>query len=282
MSPLLIFDLKYNFQNYKAFSAFFFGDRATTVNLNPFNTIERILPIYSGNLIGRYLSSEQYILTAIASVVILIPVVYFIFTFLKTKKVSWPIFVLTVYLLIGVMGLALYKQTIYDHYSSFLSPVLFLLLGAFIYMVSSKNLKKLRGLLLGATVIFSAVLLYFNIQNSPLFKSPNKQLQRTQDIARFVIVESNNKPFNFALIAKSNYDDAYEFYLDLYGHKPKVVPQEITDQLFVVCEDKECAPINHPKYEIAAFGWAKIETEKEFSGVKVFKLIHNPDQIKAN
>ena len=76
-------------------------------------------------------------------------------------------------------------------------------------------------------------------------------------------------------VAERNYDSAYQFYLDVYNHKPKQVPFEITDQLFVVCEDKVCEPINHPKYEIAAFGWAKIESVKDFEGVKVFKLVAN-------
>jgi 4-amino-4-deoxy-L-arabinose transferase-like glycosyltransferase len=281
MSPLLIFDLKYDFQNYKAFNTFFFGDRATTVNLNPLNTVGRVVPIYSQNLVNRYVAAEQFLLGIIISLLLLIPLLYVLFRAIKSKVLEWPLFALSVWLVFGVMGLALYKQTIYDHYSSFLSPALFLLFGSILYLIRSKIFKKFSNYLLVVYLLLTAFILFVNIQMSPLKKPPNRQLQRTQDVARFVIVESNNKPFNFALIAKSNYDDAYEFYLDLYGHKPKVVPFEKTEQLFVVCEDKECIPINHPKYEIAAFGWAKIENEKEFSGVRVFKLVPNNAQLST-
>ena len=91
-----------------------------------------------------------------------------------------------------------------------------------------------------------------------------------------MITQSGNKPFNFALLSKNNYDAAYQFYLDTYGHKPKQVPFDITDQLFVVCEDPICEPIGHAKQEISHFGWARIEQESQVLGVKVFKLVANP------
>ena len=77
-----------------------------------------------------------------------------------------------------------------------------------------------------------------------------------------------------------NYDSAYQFYLEQFGHTPKKVPAEKTDQLFVVCEDSVCQPTTSPKYEIAAFGWTAVESEQDFNGVKVYKLIHNPLQPK--
>jgi hypothetical protein len=104
---------------------------------------------------------------------------------------------------------------------------------------------------------------------------PNNQFTRTQAISDFIIQKSAGKPFNFALIAEHNYDAAYQFVLDAKGHKPLQVPFDITDQLFVVCEDAVCQPVGNPKYEIAAFGWAKVDTETDFEGVKVFKLVHN-------
>ena len=107
-------------------------------------------------------------------------------------------------------------------------------------------------------------------------KEPNRQLQRTEAVSKFVISDAEGKPFNFALLAKSNYDAAYQFYLDQYGHKPAQLPFEKTDQLIVVCEDKECNPVGNPKFEIAAFGWTLIQSEKEIDGVKVYKLVHNP------
>ncbi len=189
----------------------------------------------------------------------------------------------------GIAGLSLYKQNVYDHYSSFLNPAVFLLFGANVNLINSINSKKVNQYLRGAFLLLFLVLIIANLQISPLLKEPNRQLQRTQEVAKFVAGESGNKPFNFALLSNGNYDAAYQFYLEEYNHKPKQLPFEKTDQLFVVCEDepsspsdKVCNPVGNPKFEIAAFGWTLIEWEKEVHGVKVYKLIHNPEEPQVN
>lgn len=271
MSPLLIFDLKHNFMNYKAISTFF-GDRQTTVNLNLFNTFGRIIPIYQHNLVERYMALKNPFAGIVVSVLVLVPVILVLFQYIKRKVIYWPLMTVSLWLIIGVLGLAIYKQTIYDHYLGFLNPAPFILFGSLIFI-----LKKFKKRFIEITFFAAAILLLIlNIFQSPLKHPPNNQLKRTKDVSKFVIAEARGKPYNFALLSKNNYDDAYEFFLITYNNPPKQVPVDITDQLFVVCEDDECNPINHPKYEIAGFGWSKIESEKNFSGVKVFKLIHNP------
>lgn len=276
MSPLAIFDFKYNYQNFTAFKTFFFGDRATTVNLNPFNTLERVMPIYSENLIYRYIAGKNHWIKILVSILVLLPVFVFTFNLIKKKKFTWPYFTLSVWLLGGVMGLALYKQTVYDHYSSFLNPALFLLFGSIVNLINSIDSKKRNQYFRGIFFLLFLILVIVNLQINPLLSSPNRQLQRTQEVAKFIISQSGDQPFNFALIAERNYDAAYQFFLDKYGQKSAQLPFEKTTQLFVVCEDEVCEPVGHSKFEISAFGWAKIEWEKKASDVKVFKLVHNP------
>ncbi len=275
MSPLAIFDFRHDFMNYRAVSTFFLGDRATTVNLNIFNTLGRILPIYKDNLIGRYLSGDNPFLSWFLSLLVILPLGWVVFAKLKlAKKLSWPLLALGVWLVVGVMGLSLYKQTVYDHYLGFLNPVPFLLMGAFSALLL--NLKgKWRKLAFGVVVMVGVIVAF---QKSPLLTAPNNQLARTQAVAKYVINLSENRPFNFALIAEHNYDSAYQFYLDQYGHKPEQLPFVKTDQLLVVCEDPVCQPVVNAKYEIAAFGWTKIESQQDYQGVKIFKLIHNPEE----
>ncbi len=125
-------------------------------------------------------------------------------------------------------------------------------------------------------VVLIAVLTFINLSKTPILYSPNNQLKRTQDVTKYVIEKSGGRPFNFALLSKNNYDSAYRFYLEQYGYPPKKVPENKTDQLFVVCEDVDCNPPYSPKYEIAGFGMSKVESESGFSGVKVYKLVANP------
>lgn len=271
MSPLFIFDLKHNFMNYRALTTFF-SNRETTVNLNIFNTLERLPMIYTDSLIGRYITGDNRLLKNIVSVVILLPLVASIYLWRRGERFKWGVVALYTWLFIGVTGLVLYKQSIYDHYLGFLNPAPFMLIGA--VTISFKVFRNIDAKIAkNLFLILVIILIVGGIIRSPLLASPNNQLKRTQDIAKHIIERSDSKPFNFALLAEHNYDAAYQFYLDIYGHKPKLLPFEKTDQLFVVCEDKVCDPVGHPKYEIAAFGWTKIEFEKDFKGVKIFKLV---------
>ncbi len=279
MSPLFIFDLKHDFMNYKALSMFF-TDRQTTVNLNIFNTLNRFPLIYVDNLVGRYITLDNPIIKWTIALVIFEPlfVNFYLWKF-KKQPVNWGIFALYTWLIIGISGLVLYKQTIYDHYLGFINPAPFLIIGAITTTASlfKSSAKKIFMIVFG---IFVVALLIGEIMRSPLSATPNNQLKRTQEIAQFVIEKSGDKPFNFALIAEHNYDAAYQFYLGYYGHKPSQLPKK-EDQLLVVCEDKMCAPVGHPKHEISAFGWTKIENQQKYNGVEIFKLVHNPDEEKS-
>lgn len=276
MSPLVIFDLRHNFLNYRALTTFF-GQRETTVNLNILNTLGRIVPIYHTTLVERYITGKNLYLNMLVSLLVLSPVVWWIYQKVKKRQASYPIMVLGVWLIVGVLGLSLYKQTIYDHYLGFLNPVPFLLLGGVFYLIRKIFTGLREKILIGGFLVLAATLCIVSLQATPLKAHPNNQLKRTQEIAKYVISKSANRPYNFALLAEHNYDSAYQFYLDIYGHPPKQLPFDITEQLFVVCEDKVCQPINHPKYEIAAFGWAKVDEVSDMEGVKVFKLVKNPD-----
>ncbi len=263
MSPLAIFDLRHNFMNTKAIIAFF-SQRQTTVNLNPFNSLSRIPHVYIWNLLERYIGGDNNIIAYILSLIVIIPLL----KWLISKKKEWIYLCLGIWLIIGLLGLSLYKQTIYDHYLGFLSPVPYLLLAAFASLLNKRWQKVSFSL-------FIVVVAYFNLIKNPLLLPPNNELQRTQEVDKFIISLSGNKPFNFALLAKNNYDAAYKYYLEVYSHPPAMLPFKKTDQLFVVCEDKNCQPIGNPKYEIAAFGWAKEVKMWQILGVKVYKLVPN-------
>lgn len=268
MSPLLLFDLKHNFMNFLHISTFFTSQNSS-INLNTLATLERIIPIYKDSLISRYMAGQNQFLSLILSLAMFGVLLGEIINAIRKKKINWPYLALCTWLVVGVLGLSLYKLAIYDHYLGFLAPSVYILLGSFTTFFKDKS-----RIFLTILIIFTIG--YFNLQKSPLLDSPNNQLKRTQEIAKLIIIESGNKPFNFALIAKNNYDSAYQFYLDIYGYKPRIVPFDVTEQLFVVCEDPECSPIGHPKHEIAAFGWAKIAYVLDVYGVKVYKLIANP------
>ena len=101
-------------------------------------------------------------------------------------------------------------------------------------------------------------------------------------ITNLIISNSNNQNFNFSLLAKQNYDPPYRYILGQNNAKIVDLPNNMADQLFVVCEpfQIDCNPINNPEWSVAAFGWAKIDNQWEINGIKIFKLIHSANVQK--
>lgn len=257
MSPLFWFDIRHNFLNYRAITELFSQGGSITPNI--LENLSKIPEIYTFNLIGRYMAASNWYLSIIVGLLVL----------LAFRKNKWPILALGIWLLVGLIGLSFYKGNIYDHYLGFLNPAPFLLLGS---LATIKKGKLVTVFL----VILVVILTVLNLQKNPNLISPNRQLQRTQEVSKFILGKSQGQDFNFALLSQNNYDAAYQFYLDLYGNKPKMVPFDKTNQLFVVCEDQVCDPTHSPKYEVAAFGMSKIEWLENYAGVKVYKLLPNP------
>jgi 4-amino-4-deoxy-L-arabinose transferase-like glycosyltransferase len=271
MLPLILFDFKHDFLNFHAFEAILLGKNETVAQTGLFG---KIWPIYQEKLIGRYMVGGNWWLSLIVAVGLLLPIIFGVYQKISKKRDFWVIGLLALWLFLGLIGAAFYRGEIYDHYLGFLSPLPYLLLAALVAIINYSRLK------IFCAIGIVAVLGYFNIVNNPLRFEPNRQLQRSQDVAAFVVSEAGGTDFNFALLSKNNYDAAYQFFLK-DSPNVKQLPDMKTNVLFVVCEDVICDPVGNSKFEIAAFGWTQIEWERDLSGVKVFKLVPNPDQPKS-
>ena len=279
--PLFLFDWKHDWRNWRAL-ADFFTDRQTTVNLNLINTGDRIGRMIS--LIGRQLwpgtSGVKLLLLAIGLVVS----VKQLWGKLRFRQAEAGVLAVWLWLLFGIVGLAMYKQTVFDHYYGFLYPAPVLLLAftvdklwhwsSFWPQMSCYPRAKAA---VGWLIVLLAV---FGWLSQPYFRQPpEKQWQKTQAVADLIIKQSQGQPFNLALLAEHNYDEGYRFALE-YRHAPLVEidptrPETITEQLFVVCEDTDCQPIANPQSEIALFGWARVDQQWQLPwGVQVFLLKH--------
>ena len=267
--PLVWFDLRHGFLNYHAFQKFF-GDRQTTVNFKIYKALPNFWPLWE-KIVNDVLAGQNFLLGRFLAIGFVIAAIIKRNVVFKNNN-----FLLTItWLFFGLLGLGLYKQHIYDHYFGFLFPVIFLFLGYFLTLLFNWGLV---GRWLGGFIFL--ILLIVNLQLNYLRTAPNYQYQRTQEIDQMILKEAKNKPFNFALLAQRNYDAGYTYFFQYWKSNivfvdPQKADETITDQLFVVCEDKICEPLANPKAEIAMFGWAKIENEWQFPwGVRVFKLIH--------
>lgn len=269
VAPLVWFDLRHNFINYKAFHKFF-TVRQTTVNLKVYKAIPNLWPLWQ-MMVTRLLAAREIIWGKWLAVLLIAGLV--------GQKKAWlkklALQLIGVWILVGLVGMGVYKQHIYDHYFGFIFPAVFLLAGFLLQRLGqSRKLGRLGMLwVLGIAT-------WFNVKNLPLKYPPNYQMKKVQEVDRKIVKESGGQPFNFGLIAKQNYEAGYEYFLEawrapLVHIDPQRADQTITNQLFVVCEDEKCEPVGHEKAQIANFGWTKIGGEWEFPwGVRLFRLVH--------
>jgi 4-amino-4-deoxy-L-arabinose transferase-like glycosyltransferase len=257
--PQLLFDLKHDGQNINALSTFFIK-RETTVNLKVYKSLP-IIPKLFNQINTSLLAGKDVTFGIIVSIILFLGLI-----FLLIKHRNQKFVYCLLWYLFGLIGLGLYKQHIYDHYFGFLFPVLFILMAHL--------LSKLPKLLSVPLLIFLTI---FSLLQNPFRWQPNSQLKTTSEIIDLIISNSNNQDFNFALLAKQNYDPPYRYILSEKRASVKLLQEKITDQLFVVCEpfQIDCNPINNPEWSVAAFGWAKIDSQWEINGIKIFKLLRN-------
>ena len=261
MSPLVLFDLKHDLLNFNAFKKFF-TNRQTTINLDPTKSNRFMLVI--NKFISDLVLSTSALQATIASILMIILSTFY---FIRSSSHKRQYTLLLVWIATGIFGLGLYKQHVYAHYFGFLYPAIYILIAYLLWRLFKGRLKVLSI----AAFVF---LVSLSIQNSPLKQTPNRQLQRTEEVVDFIIDKSQGEPFNFALIAKQNYDESYRYFLenkeaDFYRGEEK-----ISDQLFVVCENKDCQPEGDPQYQVAIFGPAQTTDEWQIDHIKIFRLVH--------
>lgn len=281
MTPLAIFDARHGWRNFEAMK-FFFTHRQTTISAKLWNALPNLWPIWQEHVVTRLLTAKNSFWGSWLAPVLffLVLVILARFYFGKNCKPKFcALSLVIIWIGIGLVGLGLYKQTIFDHYFGFMFPAPFLLVGVVLQEFWRGKIKWLMLILLG-------VLSWINLQENPLRYPPQRQLLRTQAVDRKIVAESGRKPFNIALIADNNYEEGYLYFLELWNEPVKLIHPEridetLAEQLFVICEDPKkpdkpdfCNPINHPRAEIANFGWARVEEEWEVAGVKLFKLLH--------
>ena len=276
MSPLLIFDFRHDFMNVKAINKFIV-ERQTNFSSSPGIAVSQIPEIF--NLINKSLiAGKNSIAAAISSITIAVGMLYLLlknYTRQKNFKIKGEYWLLLSWLIFGLVGLGLYKQSIYDHYLGFLFPVPFILMGVIISQLLSKNfILKIIG------VAFLIYLIVINLNGNPFRKEPNNLMRRSKNVSRLVLNNVDGKPFNLAVIAKNNYEDGYRYFLELWGgevlHADRWDPSTISDQLIVICEEElaKCDPTHSPKAEVANFGMTKISNQWEVEGVIIYKLAH--------
>ncbi len=265
--PLIIFDIKHNGQNINAFIQFF-TVRQTTINLKAYKAIPNFYPLFNQintRLIFAKFENWGLYLSPVFLVLIISNLIL-----RKKSKINYILF--SLFYFVGIIGLGLYKQHIYDHYFGFLFPILFILYSASLVILNKRPILKLIQIPL---IIIPIIL---SINQNPLRFSPPNQLQTTKDIAKLISDQAGGQAFNLALIAKNNYDPPYRYFLELDKQPLYLLSDQKTDQLYVICEPNpeiDCFPEGNPLWDIAAFGIATVVDQWQIKDINIYKMIPN-------
>ncbi len=138
----------------------------------------------------------------------------------------------------------------------------------------------------GSLLLFS-LMFVLNISVLPLQIRSEEQLVRINKIAEFVISKTSDKVFNFALISdppargKIYREVMSEMgYIPLVIEHPEIDPRRktVAEQLFIVCEDPNCKPLENTLWDVKGFGRAAIHDEWKVADIKVYRLVHIKDR----
>jgi 4-amino-4-deoxy-L-arabinose transferase-like glycosyltransferase len=289
-SPFLAFEVRHGFPNTKTIIQFITTDTTKSGYETYSAFYQPIGDVFFrsfGRLVFAFPSPDlyQYHLTAqlglYGVLIVIMALVSVAALFLNKNK--FVVILIGTWFVLGVVLFGLYKKPIYDYYLVFMFPLPFLLIANLIGKVTELKKGTMRyGIALGA-ILFIAIFGY-NLYYQPFQYPPNKQKAQTEEIAKFVISQTNNQPFNFAMLSagRGNSDYAYVYYLTILDHPPVTIdipandPQRktVTNQLLVVCEDRNCKPLGNSLWEIAGFGQAAVWKSWSVSVVDVYKLVH--------
>lgn len=290
ISPFLAFEVRHGFPNIQTIASFVVGDTAHTDYAGGGNflfTVSDVVFRLFAKLVfyfpapDRYPFSPLIVLQLFGLVIVLLSLASIVCLYFTKNK--FVVILVYLWLVVGVLLFGFYKKQIYDYYFAFFFPLPFLLIGHLLSQVLmwGETKKQKVGAILFSGCLFSAIFSY-NLTGMPFTHEPNKQKDQARIISEAVISHTNDKSFNFALIAQGNSDYSYRYYLETLHHAPITIqndaidPQRktVTDQLFVVCEDPYCKPLGNPLFEIAGFGPAKIVGSWDVLVVKIYKLEH--------
>jgi 4-amino-4-deoxy-L-arabinose transferase-like glycosyltransferase len=261
LTPLMLFDLKHDGVNRKAFASILTEKNAFNKEKVQDDTSPIVLAIKDLKNRGEFIISDITIgehsnnLNFYVSILV-------IFVFLKqlndkykSKKDITGDIVLASFLFTGIIGTSLYKQNLYEHYIAYLFPIVFLTLGVVMNNLVSK--KKYIAYLVVA--FYLSLFIKFNYNHAKvILNSLGWTIAHTQGVAKTIEdrVEEGEK-YNIVLLNATGdiYGQNYRYFLST-SHTPPVDQEQFgeVDTLFIIDEERKIKnETDSPIYEIVTF-----------------------------
>ena len=257
ISPLVIFDLRHNFLNYKNLISLL----QTSSTQKP-NLLQNFLETFS--YLNFYVFNYQF--SKFINFILLLAIIISFASYFMRKKDNF--FYLHLIFLSTLVFFSLYSGPKHPHYLGVLYPFYLLLIAQYLSFFGKSFFEKIILFLFLISFVFLN-----NQKYSFLYHKGGNQIQHAKKVAKFLKEKINNQPFNIATWPVEFTEDSYLYFLELEGLRPADRQKvEITDQMFVLCNKEPCQIINSPSWNISMFGKAKIVNQWQIDNVKIYRL----------
>lgn len=262
-SPLIWFDIRHEFVNSKSFLKLF-----TQHNV-----------VSDQSLIVKFRQTNQHFFNHLLQtnlnemwplVLLLIFISCFIYLF-KTRKV--PRFI-SLHFIATISYIVFFSFLNSDRHIHYYTPIYlsFFLCMAYIF---NEAFKQRFFAFISILIIGTYLVLNIRAYDFIWTKEGNNQIKHAQKIATFIGPKIGNKPYNIATWPVEFSEEDFLYFLELDGHEPVSREKyEISDQMFVFCNQEPCKVIDSPSWNINYFGKAKIEQTWRVDEIIIYKLIH--------
>lgn len=274
-SPYLLFEIRHDFPNLRSVLEFTTRGQGAVISPRSMNLL------WLGNDMMRRTYETVFGFSGVVlNIIYALSVGGFVIWVLQNirSKLHRPqIVTLLIWIIVGALGIGLYRGQLLDHYFGFLYPLPFMIVALSLGLLLQKKLA------LPIVITAVVVILFLEVKNMYFWQPPNNLINQTKAVDHIVVTMAQERPYNFALLTLGNSDHAYRYFLEVWGKPPTIIesPQKdpqrktVTDQLIVVCEGGDCKPLGHPLWEVAGFGRGEIvEREVGPAGIIIYKLIH--------
>jgi len=262
-SPLILFDLKHQFLNLKNIISVF-----TQQNV-----------VAGGSPLARLLDTNKALYTHVFQIPVSVPlgaviVLVLVGLFLMTKNKTHAYLPLAhlFNILTFTWLFSLLSSPRHPHYFGTVYFSVFMVMAYCLTGIRHKHVRRICVILvIGCYLILNMPHYYF------ITGKAGNQMLHAETVASSMVASINGKPYNIATYpVEFTSEDTFVYFLKLRGltaaNREK---NEVTDQMYVLCDRQPCRVLDSQSWNIDMFGKAKIANEWQSDGVYIYKLIHD-------
>jgi 4-amino-4-deoxy-L-arabinose transferase-like glycosyltransferase len=251
-APLVVFDLRHQGLNFKAFQTFLAQDQGT-VKVESTKKVFKVIRETQGRsmqiLTEQFFGKNRFFNMALTLAII----VMLCYLWSKRGKDKWhsPELILLTFLFWAVIGLAFYQSSVFVHYILYLLPISFLIYGTlFTFLWSKKGGKVI-------TILLAILYLGFNLTHLSI-QTAGWPITGMKETAQSILTRVQpGEKYNLVLLSGSGDIDGQNirYFLET-SDKPPVTTQERGEvqTLFIINDDRKLKKVvDSPVYEIVVF-----------------------------